>query len=287
VGQLVEVLSVAMEELPAEGPLLGANVDSPNAERRVAAAAVEIDGWALGRGGAPDLVEVAIGGRVLARAPARRPRADISEAFPQAAGAARAGFELVLDASAAPPRALAEVRARFGPDTAPIASLGLRRCWRGEPAPGESPLVSVLLACEDADRLRATLASVDTQRYWPTELLVLRPEEAAEAAFTLRNDGIRRSNGDLLLFVEAGSLLAADALRWSVEMLGRHSEAAGLVDSRPGGGVAAAVYRRAAFEELGGFVADERSCDAELARRAAAAYDVLFEPGALVAGADR
>jgi hypothetical protein len=306
VGQLVEVLTIAVEEVSADGPLLGANVDAPLPGRRVAAAAVEIGGWALGRTAMPDEIEVALDGMVVARSPVRGSRPDIAAAFPAAAAAAKAGFEVALDASRAQPEAVAEVRARFGSAAVPVATLRLRRCWRGEPSPGESPLVSVVVPSEGAHGLEQTVRSIGEQRYGPTELLIVhsaglpdtevapwrakgvRCVAASGRGAALHNEGIRRSNGQLILFVGPGSTLAVGALSHGVEALERRPEAAGLLDAIPDGEVSAAIYRRAAFEELGGFRdAGEGSCDSELARRASARYDLVFEPGALVTAGER
>ena len=65
----------------------------------------------------------------------------------------------------------------------------------------------------------------------------------------LRNEGVRQSNGELILFLAAGAALAPDALPLAVEMLTRRPAASGVVDGDRDS-VAAAVYRRSAFEEL-------------------------------------
>jgi hypothetical protein len=203
-----------------------------------------------------------------------------------------------------PAETAVEVRARRGHLTAPIGSLRLRRCWRGEPPAGRQPLVSVVIASPDGpERSEATTRSVGEQPYLPTEVLVALPPGAGESAppswedqgiravaapgdgaDAIRNEAIRRSNGDLIAFVRAGAEMAPGGLARAVERLLGSREAAGLVDGLPGGRVAAAIYRRAAFEELGGFGQPGRACDEELARRAAAGYDVIFEPGTLIAG---
>jgi hypothetical protein len=302
-GQLAEVLAVAVADVSPDGPLLGASVDAPVAGRKVATQAFEIGGWVLGRAETADEVEVVLDGTVLARAPVRHPRPDIAEAYEGVEGAASAGFEVVLDASRAPAEAELELRARFGAARISIGTLRLRRLWRGESPPGEPSLVSVVILCEaDGEALEQTMASVRVQRYGPTELLIVHPVQLAASAFetwqelgvravaasaegaaALRNEGIRSSNGELVLFIEAGSTLAPEALRHAAQTLERCPQAAGLIDAVADGSVAAAIYRRSAFEELGGF--DDHSkhpCDRELARRAAE-YDALVEPGALIA----
>jgi len=98
----------------------------------------------------------------------------------------------------------------------------------------------------------------------------------------LRNEGIRRSNGKLLLFVEGGRALTPDALPLGSEMLARDIDASALVDGDETR-VAAAIYRRSAFEELEGFAeAASADCDLELARRAGRC-GALFAPGSLCA----
>jgi Glycosyl transferase family 2 len=305
VGQLVEVVAVSVGEVVPGGPLLGANIDGPTAGRKVAAQAFEIGGWVLGSTAMPDEVEAVLDGKVVARAPVRRPRVDIAEAFPGVGGAGSAGFDLVVDASRAPAETDALVQARFGATAWPIGSLRLRRCWRGGWLAGEQPLVSVVVACEDrGHRLDATVRSVAEQRYGPIELLVVHLQPLTDStlasseglgirrltprgfgAAALRNEGICHSNGQLLLFVEAGHALEPEAIARAVDALARRPEAVALVDGAEGGDVAGAAYRRAAFEELRGFEdAAALRADGHLAQRAAIAYDVLFEPGALVAG---
>jgi hypothetical protein len=296
VGQLVEVLAVAVEKADPDGPLLGASVDGPRVGRRVAARAVEIGGWALGATAKVEEVEAVLDGEVVARAPVRHPRPDIAAAFPDVPGASSAGFELALDASRGSAEAELEVRARVGSDAVPIGRLRLRRGWRGEPASGEPALVSAILLWEDGEQdLERTLRGVVEQASEPIELLVVHPAELDEAALgawtrergvrraaaarsggaALRDEGVRRSNGQFLLFLEAGTVLAAGGLGRGLELLRRHPEAAGLLDAAAGGPAAAAIYRRAAFEELGGFE--------DGPERRAAAYGALLEPGALVA----
>lgn len=306
-GQLVEVLAVEVEEIALNGALLGANVDEPTAGRRAAAGSLEIGGWALGREQAPERIEVVLGEAVLAGAPVRQPRPDIAEGFPAVEDAGRAGFEVVVDLSDAPVESELELRARFGAETVTIGRLRLRRRWRGDLDLERPPLISLVISCEEADeRLEHSLQSIGRQGYGSTELLVVHPPSLPPAALAawhehgvrgvsaerpssaaLRNEGIRHSNGGLLLFLEAGRALAAEALQAGFESLARFPEASALIDWSEGYAVAGAMYRRSAFEELRGF--DHRSpygCDLELARRAAA-YDALIQPGALVVPGER
>ena len=302
-GLLVTLIEVEMEVEVAEAdsPLLGASVDSPTAGRTMAAAALEIGGWALAREGCPDAVEVALGDRVLAQGAWRR-REDLASAFPDVEAATAAGFEAVVDASSVPAEAVLEVRARLGDMTVPFARIHLRSHWRGELDPGSAPLVSIVVLGERAGEreILRTLQSIGLQRHPLTEVLVLRSPSSGPATPpaweesgvrgiaggldgpSLRNEGIRRSNGDLILFVEGGSLLAPDVLPLGVEMLARRPEAVAVIDGDDDA-VAAALYHRSGFEELEGFAeVAEGDCNLELAGRAKR-FGALLAPGALVA----
>lgn len=281
-GQLVEVLAVAIEEVPPE-LLHGASVDTPTAGRRLSAHAVEIGGWALGREEGVTAVEVLHGEEVLARTAVGQPRADIGAAYPDAEGAGVAGFEVEVEASGLLPRAEIGVRVLAGSATVPLARLRLRRYWRGQ-WEEKPPLVSVVVTRDPAgkEEMDATVASLAGERYPLTELAVLDPK-GAESPATARNEAIRRSEGELILFLPAGTTLAAGALANGVGRLTAAAEACALIDAEPGGEVGATLYRRSAFEELEGFDEAAADCDRELAGRARR-LDALFEPGSLREG---
>jgi hypothetical protein len=301
VGQLVEVLAVDVEEVGEGSVLLGANVDSPAVGRRMAASGLEISGWGLAASGRPEAVEVALDGEVLGRG-IWHSRPDLATAFPEVAGATDAGFEVAVDVSRAPERAELEVALEVDQARLPIARLRLRRYWRGELDPGRPPLVSLVVLDESGEQeaVERTLASIGRQRHPATEVLVLRPATAAPASGPewerdgvrevlgglngpgLRNEGIRQSSGELILFLPAGSTLAPDALPLAIAMLTRKPAASGVVDGDRGG-VAAAIYRRPAFEELEGFGERGGDCDLELATRAERC-GALFAQGVLVPG---
>jgi hypothetical protein len=259
-GRLVEVIAVEPEEIPEEGPLRGASVDAPTAGRKMAAAAIEISGWALGREG-PPAIEVSHGDEVMARG-VQQEREDLAGAFPEIAGASMAGFAVDVDGSRLPAESVLVVAARVGVEAVPLARIRLRRYWRGALATA-TPVVSILVVCErdDEEGLERTLESVARQRHPFTELLVLRDPSLGKDE--LRAHGARRSDGDLLLLLEAGTVLAPDALSLGLEMLARAPEAGALLDGDYGE-VAAALYRRSALEE------DE--------------CDPLFAPGPLLSG---
>jgi hypothetical protein len=299
VGQLVEVLAVDVDEAGEESPLLGANVDSPVAGRRMAASGLEISGWALAESGPPGAVEIALEGDVLGRGIWHQ-REDLAGAFPEVEKAAKAGFEIAVDVSRAPERAELEVAVEVEGTRLSIGRLRLRRYWRGELDPGQPPLVSIAILDEAGDEraLERTFASLARQHHPATEVLVLRPATADPVPRpaweengirevlgglngpALRNEGIRQSNGALIVFLTAGAPLAPDSLTLAIEMLTRKPAASGIVDGDREG-IAAAVYRRSAFEELEGFDEGDENCDLELAIRAER-LGALFAQGVLV-----
>jgi hypothetical protein len=299
VGLLLEVLAVEVDEAVVEEALLGGNLDSPLPGQRVAASALEIGGWALAPSGRPEAIEAALGGKVLARG-AWQHRGDLAAAFPEQPEASESGFEIAVDASRYPLEAEIEVRARVEGAAVAFARLRLRRYWRGELTPERTPLVSIVVldARAEDDAVARTLVGVGEQRHPATEVLVLRPKAASappgweEGGIrqvrggidgpALRNEGIRASNGELILFLPAGSRPAPDSLALGLEMLSRYPASPAVIDGDRGG-IAAALYRRSAFEELEGFVEGGSDCDLELAIRAQR-LEALLAPGALVRG---
>lgn len=301
-GELVEVCAVEVDEEVIESRLVGANIDSPAAGRRMAAAGLEVSGWALATAGPPEAIEAVLGNEIVARG-AQRSRGDLAAAFPNLAGAERAGFELSANVSGAAEEADCEleIRARLDNSVVPFAKLRLRRYWRGELRAEIPPLVS-LLVIDEAPRagdLVPTLASIGDQRHPLTEVLVLQPPDDGGHSTsswkedgirvvsevpnggTLRNEGIRRSNGELILFLPAGRRIAPDGLPLAIEMLTRKPAVSSIVDGDREE-VAAAIYRRSAFEELEGFADTRGDCDLELARRAGP-YGAVFARGLLAA----
>jgi Glycosyl transferase family 2 len=286
VGQLVEVLAVDVDEVGEESALLGANIDSPVLGRRMAASGFELSGWALAGSGRPDAVEVALDGEARGRG-IWHPREDLAAAFPDVPGATEAGFEVAVDVAGGPERSDLEVAVEVEGTRMAIARLRLRRYWRGELDSEQPPLVSLAILDQggEEEALERTLASIRQQRHPATEVLVLRPAFAESVPGlgreqngvreivadrdgpALRNEGIRQSSGELIVFLAAGSVLAPDALPLSIEMLTRKPAAVGVVDGDRDT-VAAAVYRRSAFEELNGFQGRGDDCDLELATRA-------------------
>jgi hypothetical protein len=298
VGQLVEVLAVDVGD-GGGSALLGANVDSPTVGRRMAASGLEVSGWALAASGRPEAVEVALDGNALGHG-IWHEREDVAAAFPDVPGATEAGFEVAVDVARVPERAELEVAVEVDGSRLQLARLRLRRYWREELEPERPPLVSIAILDEggDDEALERTLASIGRQRHPATEVLVLHSataESVSRPAWeangirevvgglngpALRNEGIRQSNGRLILFLAAGSRLTPDALSLAVEMLTRKPAAGGVVDGDRGG-VAAALYRRSAFEELEGFGEGGNDCDLELALRAER-LGALFAQGVLV-----
>ncbi|MBS1886484.1 MAG: glycosyltransferase [Actinobacteria bacterium] len=271
VGELAEVLDVVVDG----GGLAGASVDTPAAGRRLAARAFEVGGWALGPEERPRAVEAVWDGEVVGTGDWGR-REDLAAALPEAADT---GFELTADLTgASDPGSILELRARLGDEEdTTFARLRLRRYWRGAPEAGELPLVAIVVLDEGegVEAVERTLAGVAAQRHPLTEVLVLGPGEEGQE---LRAEGLRRSNGELVLFLPAGRRLAPDALALGVEMLARRPDASALIDGDRDDVVV--LYRRAACAELGGFAPGHD--DRDLARRMAARGAILAR-GVLVA----
>jgi 2-polyprenyl-3-methyl-5-hydroxy-6-metoxy-1,4-benzoquinol methylase len=94
----VEILDVATPER-APDQLWGASVDSPAPGNHPG---LHIAAWAIGRSAPAAAVEVVSEGKVLAVAPLRVPRPDLTGAFWQAPEAAMSGMAVDLDASELP-----------------------------------------------------------------------------------------------------------------------------------------------------------------------------------------
>src|SRR5436853_2522945 len=189
-GRLVEITAIEPEEIPEEGPLRGASVDSPTVGRKMAAAAIEISGWALGQDGPPETIEVRLGAETLALG-VQQERDDLAGAFPEVAGASMAGFAVDVDGSRLPAESELVVAARVDEKTIPLARMRLQRYWRGALVTA-TPVVSILVVCEHDDKagLERSLESIARQRHPFTEVLVLRDPSLNKDE--LRADGVRQ-----------------------------------------------------------------------------------------------
>jgi glycosyltransferase involved in cell wall biosynthesis len=247
-GALVEIAEVTLAE-PLQG-LHGGFLDEPRAGTVLDTRAVDILGWALGAESRAVAAEFAIDGRVFARAPLRAERPDLARAFPDHDEAGRAGFRTTLNLIGTPAEFELQVAIVLkGQQRAPLASIRGRHRWRRDRSPAYAELVSVVIPCyEQAEYLGEAIESVLAQSYPHLEVVVVddgstdnasqiaaryagvrcireRNSGVAEA----RNAGIRGTNGDFLVFLDADDRLLGEAIEVGVRMLDEHPECAAAV----------------------------------------------------------
>lgn len=242
-GALVEITDVSIQPDP---DLLGAHIDRPLAGATTDAHTVEFSGWAIGNGTPVVAIELAAEGRAFRRVPLGLPRPDLEQAYPGSPDAGTAGFRTDVSLVGGPPEQTIEVRAvlkdqrRF-----PLGSIGARSRWR-ETLDTAAPLVSVVIPCYgQAVYVEEAIESVLAQTYAQVEIVVVddgSPDNAARLAGRFpwvrcvrqpntglagaRNAGIRESEGELLVFLDADDRLLPRALEVGVDELRAHPEAA-------------------------------------------------------------
>ena len=168
------------------------------------------------------------------------------QAFPQSDQAGTAGFQETVSLVGTAPEVAIEVSAVLkNQQRVPVGSIRGRRRWR-ETLAGPAPLVSVIVPCyEQAPYLEEAIESVLAQTYAQVEVVVVddgSPDNAARVAARFpgvrlvrqpnqglagaRNTGIRESEGELLVFLDADDRLLPRALEAGVAELRNHPEAA-------------------------------------------------------------
>jgi glycosyltransferase involved in cell wall biosynthesis len=241
-GALVEILEVlAVEPLPAE--LHGAFVDEPRPGAVLDAHAVDVFGWALGAERPAVAVEFSVDGEPFWRAPLRYERPDLAEAFPERPEAGRAGFRTTLNLIGTPPELeLALSVVLKGQRRVPLATISGRHRWRRDRVPEYAELVSVVIPCYgQAHYLGEAIESVLAQTYPHLEVVVVDDESRDNASSVAsrypgvrcvrepnagmagaRNAGIRHTNGDFLVFLDADDRLLPDAVEAGLRELQRN-----------------------------------------------------------------
>jgi len=305
-GALVEIVDVSLAEpLPAE--LRGGFLDEPRAGAVLDAHAVDVLGWALGADARAVAIEFSIGGKPFWRAPMRAERPDLADAFPETPEAARAGFRTTLNMIGTPAEFELEISVVLkGQRRAHLATVSGRHRWRRDRATAYAELVSVVIPCYgQAHYLGEAIESVLAQTYPHLEVVVVDDESNDNASSIAsrypgvrcvreqnsgmagaRNVGIRSTNGDFLIFLDADDRLLPDAVEAGLRELEQHSECACAIgtyrrtshDGKPlntheqpaversqyaqlmrdnwAGFPARAIYRRALFEHVRGFDPD-------------------------------
>jgi glycosyltransferase involved in cell wall biosynthesis len=302
-GALVEIGEVSRLDPPPAG-LGGSFVDEPKAGAVLDARAVDVIGWAIGSDRPAVAVEFSYGGEPFWRASLRAERPDLAEAFPERDEASRAGFRTTLNLLGTAAEFEVEVAAVLkGQRRVPIGTIRGRHKWRRDRSPAFAELVSVVIPCyHQAQYVGEAIESVLAQTYPHLEIVVVddgsgdnvgaiasrypgvrcirEPNSGAAAA---RNAGIRNSNGDFLVFLDADDRLLPDGVGAGLRALETRPECAAAVgtfrratfDNRPldtheqpvvnehqyeelmrsnwAGFPARAIYRRSLFEHVRGF----------------------------------
>jgi glycosyltransferase involved in cell wall biosynthesis len=258
VGALVEIAEVSLAEpLPAE--LTGRHLDEPRPGAVLDAKAVDVIGWVLGHERRAVAVEFSEGGEPFWRSSLRTERPDLVEAFPGRREAGQAGFRTTLNLlGTAPEFELSVAAVLEGQTRLPIAMVRGRHRWRRDRTAAFAELVSVVIPCRQQTKyLGEAIESVLAQSYPHHEVLVVddgstdtvgaiasrypgircvrEPNGGAAAA---RNLGIRNSNGDFLVFLDADDRLLPDGIAAGLAVL----------EARPECAAAIGTNRRTAFD---------------------------------------
>ena len=245
-GLLAEITAVSLPEMDAE-ELVGRHIDFPVQGSRTEAFAFEIMGWVLAKNSPAVAVEVVADGKVLRRVPVDFPRPDLSDGFPDVPEAARAGFQTQLNLLGMGPdielcvRAVSRSRSRID-----LGVIRTRLGWRAAADDSLARLISVVIPCyRQAHFLPEAIESVLAQTYPHCEIVVVNDgstdnvdEVAARypgvrcitqenaGLSAARNTGIRHTNGDYLVFLDADDRLLPRALELGFEGFSSHPEAA-------------------------------------------------------------
>jgi glycosyltransferase involved in cell wall biosynthesis len=305
-GALVEIAEVTVEEpLPPE--LHGGFLDEPRPGAVLDAKAVDILGWALGAERRAIAAEFAIAGEAFWRAPLGAERPDLAGAFPEHGEAGRSGFRTTLNLIGTPAEFELEVSVVLkGQRRARLATIRGRHRWRRDRTPAFAELVSVVIPCyEQAQYLGEAIESVLDQTYPHLEVVVVDDGSTDNASriasryagvrcvrqenrgvSEARNVGIRSSNGDFLVFLDADDRLFPNAVEDGVRTLDDRPECAAAIGTHVrtahdgtqlnthdqptvedgqyaqmmrdnwAGFPARAIYRRSLFEHVRGFDPD-------------------------------
>jgi glycosyltransferase involved in cell wall biosynthesis len=328
-GALVEIAEVALVE-PLPEQLRGRHVDEPKPGAVLDAKAVDVIGWALGTERQAVAIEFSYEGKSFWRVSVRAERPDLAEAFPESDDAARAGFRTTLNLLGTAPEFEIEVAAVIkGQQRVPLATLRGNHRWRRDRSPAFAELVSVVIPCyQQAQYVGEAIESVLAQSYPHLEIVVVDDgstdnvgaivsrypgvrcvREENGGAAVARNAGIRHTNGDFLIFLDADDRLVPDGVAAGVKALEKRPECAAAIgtfrrtahDNRPlethdqpvvehdqyeelmrsnwAGFPARAIYRRSLFEHVPGFDTEiEGTADFDLNLAVAREFPICSHP---------
>jgi len=192
-------------------------------------------------------VEVVHGDAVLRRVPLNHRRPDVAAAFPGVANAEQSGFRATVSLLGTTPDVEARIQAVFQDQRrVALGTIRARRLWQEEAEPFGAALVSVIIPCyNQAHFVGEAIASVLAQGYPHLEVVVVddgsddntgmvaarfpgvrcirQPNRGLAAA---RNAGLRQSNGDYLVFLDADDRLLPGAFETGLACLRAHPECA-------------------------------------------------------------
>ncbi len=240
---LVEVFTV--EPLQSSN-IVGAHVEIPQVGQRVDASAFDVQGWVLPAHGALAHLHLILDGTLIRTMRPNRGRPDIASAFPSGHDPLRTGFFVTLDLGSRRPESELLLRAAVAgqPEPVAVSRIAFKRVWR-EVASADA-LVSVVIPCyRQAHYLPQAIESVLAQTHSNIEIVVVddgSPDNASQVAkqypgvrcirqenkglAAARNAGIRSTNGEFLVFLDADDRLLPNAVADGLASLARHPEAA-------------------------------------------------------------
>jgi glycosyltransferase involved in cell wall biosynthesis/peptidoglycan/xylan/chitin deacetylase (PgdA/CDA1 family)/SAM-dependent methyltransferase len=227
--------------------LWGCSIEQPAQGTQVDGRSVELRGWVLGRQSPAVAVEAVHEGVVLRRVSLNVPRSDVAAVFPHVAGAERSGFRAMLSLPTIKPELELLVQAVLQDQSrVPLGFIRTRLRWPRGTTPSDVPLISVIVPCyNQAHFLTEAIESILSQTYPHYEIVVIddgstdntaevsgrypgvrcvRQENRGLAA--ARNTGLRKSNGDYLVFLDADDRLLPHALEVGLACLRAHPQCA-------------------------------------------------------------
>jgi glycosyltransferase involved in cell wall biosynthesis len=327
---LWEIVDVSLFPLCAE-QLWGCSIDIPKPFQQADGRALDIEGWVLGRDVPAVAVEILHDGKLLRRTRVTGERPDVAAVHPQAKNPERSAFGTSVSVAGMNDldievRAVLRDRSRV-----PVGRIRGRRRWRVVTQETKMPLVSIIIPCyNQAHFLPDAIQSALLQTYAHLETVVVddgSTDNTSEVAARhpgvrcvrqehqglaeARNTGLRDSNGEHIVFLDADDRLLPDALDTGLRSLREHPECAFVVgharfieadDSVPshgssscGAGVdygsllrgascpvapAVAMFRREAFEQVGVFNPSWDACaDYEMYLRIARQFPAFCHHG--------
>ena len=245
---LAEIKEVALPEPDLER-LCGCYVDIPVSGTISEASALDLTGWVLGKSSPAVAMEILENEKVRGRIPFNHRRPDIAKAFPKVAGAQNSGFRTTISALGTDEHFELALQAVLKDQSrVPIGVIRGKRRWESGSGRkrSEMALVSVVIPCYNQARfLGEAIESVLSQSYPHFEVVVIddgSTDNTSEVASRYpgvrcirqenrglagaRNEGIRRTNGDYLVFLDADDRLLPGALEVGLRELEAHPECA-------------------------------------------------------------